>query len=69
MMNMIISNKNVHSTIVEAAKALGITIPIQEILVEAGAKKFIFDSFPNGSINVNSYEEQVKHLISNYHVN
>lgn len=25
-------------------------------------KKFVFDSFPHGPMNVNSYEEQVKHL-------
>lgn len=24
--------------------------------------KFVFDSFPHGPIDVNSYEEQVKHL-------
>lgn len=67
-MDTVIANKNIHSTIIKAAKALGITIPTQEILVEAGAKKFVFDSFPHGPMNVNSYEEQVKSLTKNYHV-
>ena len=31
-------------------------------------KKFVFDSFPHGPMNVNSYEEQVKSLTKNYHV-
>lgn len=30
--------------------------------------KFVFDSFPHGPIDVNSYEEQVKSLTKNYHV-
>lgn len=67
-MNTIIANKNIHSTIINAAKALGITIPTQEILVEASAKKFVFDSFPHGPIDTNKYEEQVKSLTKNYHV-
>ena len=32
------------------------------------SKRFVFDSFPHGPMNVNSYEEQVKSLTKNYHV-
>lgn len=67
-MDTVIVNKNIHSTIIKAAKALGIYVPTQEILVETDVKKFVFDSFPHGPMNVNSYEEQVKSLTKNYHV-
>lgn len=35
---------------------------VRPIYRSTQSTKFVFDSFPHGPIDVNSYEEQVKHL-------